>query len=419
MKTVDYLLIGGGLASAKAARQIREQDKRGRIAIAGEEPQLPYDRPPLSKEIIRGELRPQEIRISGRFSYLTKRIAVWTKRRVTGLELDANPGRRYPHVASFENGKKVRFRKALLATGGTPCRLRGTVGSELANVFALRSVNDATRIAAHATQGARAVVVGGGFIGVELAASLSQRGCQVTLVEQASRLWPGFAPEALSSHLQSYLEHNGIGVRCNDSVRAFHGTTALSSVEFASGSHEGADFACIACGIDPRLDLAQAAGLEVNDGLVVDEQLRSSHEDIYGAGDIIRFYDPHFDEYRRVEHYGQAEYTGLLAGKNMAGADSAYDLLSYVWSDVFDLHIEAAGLEHGFESIVVRGSLEDQKALLLLIREGRILGYVGVNAGEADFGPLQMLIKRRVDVSSHRETLADPNKPLAPLLQSS
>lgn len=418
MKSIDYLLIGGGLACEKAAQQIREHDRRGRVLIVGEEAHLPYNRPPLSKELVRGEVKPREIRLSSRLSYLRRRVGVLRSCTVDRLQLDVNSGTRYPHFAELSNGKEVRFRKALIATGGRPRRLEGVPGSDLANVLVLRSIDNAQRIASHAGAGKEVVVVGAGFIGVELAASLSQLGCTVTVVEQEERVWPSFAPEQLSSFMRSRLEEKGIAVRTGESVRAFHGSTALSSVELSSGEQLHADFACLACGIAPRLDLAEQAGLDVDDGLVVDEQLRSSHHDIYGAGDIARFRDPYFDVWRRVEHYGQAEYTGLLTGANMSGEERSYDLLTYVWSDVFDLHVEAAGLDREYDSVIVRGSFEDRKALLLLMRGGRLLGYVGVNASEADFGPLQLLIKRGADLSEAGETLGDPSKPLAPLLES-
>lgn len=419
MRSIDYLLIGGGLASVKAALQIREHDRRGTVLIVGEEPAFPYDRPPLSKEIIRRELSVKAIRCESRLSYLKHRIGVWRGSRVTRLQLDAAPGTRHPHRAELESGRRVRFAKALLATGGVPRKLEAVPGASLANVFALRSATDAQKIAAHARDGARAVVIGGGFIGVELAASLTQRGCAVTLVEQQDRLWPAFAPKELSDFLSDYLSARAVDVRCGDSVAAFHGSTALSSVQLRSGKQLQADFACVACGIVPRLELAEEAGLDVDDGLVVDEHLRSSHPDIFGAGDIARFHDPHFDISRRVEHYGQAEYTGLLAGANMSGEHRSYELLTYVWSDLFDLHIEAAGNESDYDRLIVRGSLEEKKALLLLLRNSRLMGYLGINASEADFGPMQLLIKRGTDLSGSLETLSDPTKPLAPLLQSS
>ena len=417
MKSLDYLLVGGGLAAMKAATRIRDLDPKGSMLLVGEEPHAPYDRPPLSKELLRGEVRPKDIVCERRWFYLRRRIKMRTGARVVEFRMDANPEAARPHVARLSDGKQVAFRKALLATGGSPRRLEGVPGSKLAGVYVLRTVDHAQRIAARARQGAHAVVVGAGFIGLELAASLRQLGCEVTVLEQQPRVWAGFAPPEVSDYIERYLSEKGIGFRKEASLAAFHGTGEVSSVRTSGGEDLSCDFVCVCTGIEPRTELARSAGVDVDDGVVTDAQLRSSHADLYAAGDIAAVPDPYFNRRRRVEHYGQAEYTGLLAGENMTGGDRSYDLLSYLWSDMFDLHFEFAGDEHDYDEMVIRGDIEQNRALLLFLKEQRLSAYLGINAAEADFGPLQMVIKRGVDLSGARDQLTDPEFPLPKLLQ--
>mgnify|MGYP006266055637 CR=1 FL=1 len=456
MDHVDYLLIGGGLASAKAVQTIRSRDASGSIVLVAEEDRLPYDRPPLSKEIIRGELEPDEIASEGDSYYqdhgVTTRIGV----KVTALELGD-----HHHRAVLSSGESISFTRALLATGGVPRRL-GVPGESLPGVHSLRNLDDALAIAS-AAAGDRAVIVGAGFIGVELAASLRQRGMAVTVVEMADEIWPSFAPGELARAVRERCEARGVEFRFGRRVSAFEERSAAGdpagaggpapattevlnpergvAVVLDNGERIHADLACVAIGIEPALELAADAGLALADGVVVNEHLQSSHPDIFAAGDIARVPDPFFGDRRRVEHYGNAEYGGLLAGQNMTGETASFALLSYLWSDVFDMHLEAAGApdlatrfvrrdpppgetpsgaDPAAETAETAGLADTPPPSFMLIGldgEGKVVSYMALNRPDRDFAPLQILIKKGISVAGKEDQLADPSAPLVQVLK--
>ena len=359
-----YLLIGGGIAAARAVESIRDVDRSGTIVLVTDEPRLPYDRPPLSKGIITGDVRAHEIASNRRLFYLKHRVRVLRRRSVTALHVDGSKPE-----APLSDGGRVQFERALIATGGRP-RLLRVPGAELSGVHTLRTVADAQAIAAESGDGRTAVVVGGGFIGLELAASLAQVGTSVTLVEPRDSLWPPSTPPALSEYLRSYLESLGVTVHTGTAVEAFIGEERVRAVRTEAVAREqrapaaraaageiACDFVCVAVGIEPNSSLAESAGLETDDGIVVDDTLRTSDPRIFAAGDVCRFRDPFSGAARRVEHHGNAEYGGLLAGANMAGADRRYDFLPTLWSDIGALTIDVAGDEERYDSLVERGRL--------------------------------------------------------------
>lgn len=474
MDHVDYLLIGGGLASAKAVQTIRSRDAVGSILLVTEEDRLPYDRPPLSKEIIRGEAAPEEIASEGDSYYhdhgVTTRIGV----KVTAIELGD-----HRHRAVLSSGESVSFSRALLATGGLPRRL-GVPGESLPGVHTLRNLDDALAIAAAASPagagqaragdgpspaaGDRAVIVGAGFIGVELAASLRQCGMAVTVVEMAAEIWPSFAPSELARAVRERCEARGVEFRFGRRVSAFEERSAAGdpagaggpapattevlnpergvAVVLDNGERIHAALACVAVGIEPAVEIARDAGLAVADGVVVNEHLQSSHPDIFVAGDIAQVPDPFFGDRRRVEHYGNAEYGGLLAGQNMTGESASFSLLSYLWSDVFDMHLEAAGAPDLATRFVRRDpppgetpSAGDGPAetngtasetadspppsfmLIGLDGEGKVVSYMALNRPDRDFAPLQIMIKKGISVGGKEDQLADPSAPLVQLLK--
>jgi NADPH-dependent 2,4-dienoyl-CoA reductase/sulfur reductase-like enzyme len=284
----------------------------------------------------------------------------------------------------------------------------------------LRTDKDAVAIADQARSvrdSGQVVIIGAGFIGVELAASLRQLGVNVTVVETADDLWPSFAPPQLAEPVRRRCEAEGIEFRFGRTVVALEsagdrgGTTVVSD----AGDRIPASMVCVAVGIAPAVELARDAGLTVEDGVVVNEHLQSSHPDVFAAGDLIRFPDPFTGTQRRVEHYGHAEYTGLMAGENMTGEAKSYNLLSYLWSDVFDLHLEAAGEPRAAERFVRRGD-DPASSILIGLADGTVCCYMALNRPEGEFGPMQILIKKKIPVAGKEAQLADPSVPLAQLL---
>jgi 3-phenylpropionate/trans-cinnamate dioxygenase ferredoxin reductase component len=386
--SVKYLLVGGGLACGQAAKQIRTADPTGSIVLVGEEPYVPYDRPPLSKEFLRGEKPGEQLAFDPETFYREHGIDLVLGVAAREMAADSKTIR-------LENGDGLSFAKALIATGGRPVRLK-IPGAGLPGVHYLRTRDDSAAIAAEATQGKRAVIIGGGFIGLELAASLTQKGIRVAVVEAAPHVWARFADATLAGFFQDYCTRKGVAFFTDERVSEIRGNGRPSTVVTQSGRELPCDFVCVGVGIVPNVELAVQAGLAVDNGVVVNEFLQTSHPDIYAAGDVANYLDPVFGKRRRVEHWGHAEYSGQLAGRNMAGAREPYGLLTYVWSDIFDLHLEFAGDESEHDQVLTRGHKEEAAFTVLYLREGALRAYFSVNGGSKELPVLQRLIRTGV-----------------------
>ncbi len=403
MKLAKYLLIGGGLASHQAAKQLREIDPQSPITLVGEEPYVPYDRPPLSKEFLRGEKPREELFFDPEQYFHDHGIDLVLGVAVRQLDLITKATK----TATLANGEAITFEKALIATGGRPVRLK-LPGADLPGVHYLRTLDDSAAIAAAAGPGKRAVIIGAGFIGLEVAASLTQKGVQVSVIEAQPHIWPRFADATLAGFFQDYCAEKGVTFHTNEMAAEIRGKERPSSVVTRSGKELPCDFVCVAVGILPNVELAQQAGLQVDNGVVVNEYLQSSHPDIYAAGDVANYLDPVFGKRRRVEHWGHAEYCGQLAGQNMAGASNPYDLLTYVWSDIFDLHLEFAGDESEYERVLLRGRFEDKAFTVLYHKQNVLKAYFAINTGSKEFPALQRLIRQKKDLTGKEGRLQDP-----------
>ena len=408
MTSTKYLLIGGGLASAQAAKELRDRDRGGSISLVGEEPHVPYDRPPLSKEFLRGEKRLDELFFDPEQYFHDQGIGLHLGVKVTDLDVRNK-------TAVLSDGTRIAFAKALIATGGRPVRLK-LPGTDLPGVNYLRTIEHASTISREATSGKRAVIIGAGFIGLEVAASLTQRGVQIAVIEAAPRIWPRFADPALAASFQDYCTQKGVTFLTGESVTEISGHAHASAVLTKSGKELPCDFVCVAIGIAPNVELAQPEGLQIDNGVVVNEYLQSSDPDIYAAGDVANYMDPLFGKRRRVEHWGHAEYCGQLAGQNMAGDRKAYDLLTYVWSDIFDRHLEFAGDESEHDQILLRGRLEAPPFAMFYLKAHEMKAYFAVNASAKDLPVLQKLIKQRKNLSGKEGQLQDPSVPVKSLL---
>jgi NADPH-dependent 2,4-dienoyl-CoA reductase/sulfur reductase-like enzyme len=416
MGTYNYLIIGGGLAAARAAEGIRSVDKLGSVLMVSEEKQLPYDRPPLSKNALSKGVEPAEILLHSRRHYFLRRIRLKRGRSVVSLDLESSP-----REARLSDGSVVRFRKGIIATGARPKAL-DIPGCELNGYDALRTYEDALRIRHELLQGPGAagkkvVIVGAGFIGIEAAASLASVGAEVTVVELKGQVWPSVAPLPLASFLQQELVARGVEFRFGSGVTALEGNRQVEFLRLDEGERIPADLVLFAVGVRPNAELAEDAGVEVDDGVLVDGTLRSSAADVWAAGDVARLPDRYAGRTRRLEHYGGAEATGYVAGRNAAGSGEEFNMLPYVWSDIGDLRVDIAGDEGGWEETLLRGSPEERSGqtpsfIVLGTRQGRLVSYFAVNTTDADRSALQLLIKQGVDLSEKGDALADLSRPL-------
>ena len=410
MTSTSYLLIGGGLASCEAVKGIRKHDTTGTIVLVGDESRLPYNRPPLSKALLKGEKTPDECLCEDGAFYEDHHVELLTGHRVTALDGAHKE-------AVIDDGRTIAFEKALLATGGTPVRLP-IAGMDKQGVHLLRTMEDSLAIREAAREANRAVVVGAGFIGMEISSSLAAMGLDVTVIELNDHLWPRFADPALADDIRDYYEGRGVRVLTGDTVDAIRGSRRAESVATGEGQDIACDLVVCAVGIRPNTDLAEQAGLACDNGVVVNAALQTGNSDIYAAGDIANVPDPYFDKRRRVEHWGQAEYTGGLAGENMAGADASYDLLTYAWSEGFDLNYEFAGEEGVYDDVIRRGRFPEDDFASIYLSEGLAHGFIAVNPAKDTLKALESLVHKRMDVSGIRNELADPETDLSALVEA-
>lgn len=319
-----YLIVGGGMTGDSACRGIRDHDADGTIGMFGAEPHEPYARPPLTKGLWSGKDEASIFRGTPDLG-----VDVHAGRRVVSLDLDAR-------TATDDTGESHSYEKLLLATGGVPRQLPG----DASDVIYFRTLDDYRRLRGLAGDGVRVTVVGGGFIGSEIAAALASDGCTVTMVFPGSGIGARLFPPQLSAFVNDYYREKGVIVSTDEAAESI----AAGTVTTKQGTVVEADAVVAGLGIVPATDLAEASGLGVDDGILVDELGRAGgREDVYAAGDVARFPVPALGGTRRVEHEDHANTHGRAVGANMAGAEHPYDHLPFFYSDLFDLGYEAVG----------------------------------------------------------------------------
>lgn len=417
-QTVDYLLIGGGLASASAAKEIRKRDPHGRILIVTDEPEFPYHRPPLSKEYLRGKIGAQGIYGKGgvyvhlRPWYEEQRVEIL--RGVAARSLDT--AARRLHLA---DGRECRYRTLLLATGGRARRLK-VAGADLPGVHVLRTLADSTALRAQlAVPGKRVVAIGSGFIGLETAASARMRGAEVTIVEPHNRIWPTLLPPRLSEYFQEQFTRRGVSTRYQHTAAAFvagpDGQVAGVRIAPVTGSAPGEEIPCdlaiVGIGIELNTELATSAGLGVDSrhGIIVDERLETPVAGVFAAGDVAAYPDPVVGR-THFEHWDHAIQSGQVAAANMAGGDGPYRHVPYFFSDQFDYTINMLGYPSTDAEVVVRGDLSANRFTAFYLAHGILRAAFMLN-DDAHMDLLRDWIADAVSVPDTRR-LADPTVPL-------
>lgn len=366
----DYLIVGAGMTADAAAKSIRKADASGRIGIVGDEADAPYERPPLSKALWKGDKPVESVDLDTARAGVTLHLG----RRAVAIDRGA-------HTVSDSNGDRYRYRKLLLATGATPRRL-GLSGER---VIDFRTLADYRRLRALAQPGTHVAVVGGGFIGSELAASLASVGCKVTMLFPGAAIGSGRYPPALARFLNDYYREHGVELR--PATKVTGGSASASGVDLAlaDGSSLHADAVVAGLGVTPNVDLAAAAGLEVGDGIVVDERLRTSDADIWAAGDVANFHNAALGIRHRVEHESAAVGQGHHAGRAMAGSDEPYTKTPFFYSDLFDLGYEAVGLLDDRLEIVEQWTQPFREGVVYYLDGGRVRGVLLWNVwGQVD-----------------------------------
>lgn len=369
MTAYKYLIVGGGMTADAAAQGIREVDTIGTIGLVSAETHPPYNRPPLSKALWKGE--PEE--------KIWRPTAAGTKvllgRRI--VSLDARAKR-----ATDDKGTTYEFEKLLLATGGTPRRLPFTAGDR---VIYFRTFDDYRRLRESATRPSRFAIIGGGFIGSEIAAALRMQGRDVVMIVPENGLGARVFPAELSSFLVDYYREKGVEVRIGEGVVGMQASDGQVMLETKGGENVTADLAVAGIGIVPNTDLAEQAKLKIDNGVRVDEQLRTSNSDIYAAGDVASFFNPVLGTWMRVEHEDNANTMGRVAGRAMAGAADKYKHLPFFYSDLFELGYEAVGDLDARLETVVDWKEPFREGVIYYLKEGRVRGVLLWNTwGQVD-----------------------------------
>lgn len=357
----DHLIVGAGMSADAAAKAIREVDTAARIGLVGDERHAPYERPPLSKGLWKGDKPVESIDLgtsgSGAVLHLGRRI----------VEID-----RGAHRAIDGNVDVYGYRRLLLATGATSRRLP----IEDDRVIHFRTLDDYLALRRRAVPGASIAVVGGGFVGSEVAASLAGAGCKVTMLFPGDGIGAGRFPYGLSDFLGGYYRERGVELRPGARVAAGHGTGDGVELVLSDGTEARYDAVVAGLGVVPNTDLAARAGLVVDDGIVVDDRLRTSDPDVFAAGDVANFPCAPLGRRLRVEHENAAIGMGHHAGRSMAGADESYATLPFFYSDLFDLGYEAVGLLDDRLDVVEQWARPYREGVVYYLDEGRVRGVL-------------------------------------------
>ena len=391
-----YVLIGGGLASATAAENIRKYDLKGGILIVGSEKHLPYHRPPLSKEYLRGEAKVEDVLpVQTEEWYAQNAVTLLTGTKAVGANTKTK-------TVTLDNGDTVSYEKLLLATGSSPKTL-DVPGMDGPNVRLLRTWEDSDALRAHLGQ--KIILVGGGYIGVEVAADFLTKGGQATIIEPTDHLWSKFASPEYGAFLKKKLETAGAEIILGDEVTEI----TPSGVQTKSGRTLDGDLVLVAVGVKPNLEMAQAAGLNVDEkknGVLVNEFLQASAPDVYAAGDIAGFQDPVLGKQWRVEHWNNAFWHGEIAGANMAGQKIAYNHVANFFSDELDIHFELFGDPQGGKGGLFHGDPDSNRFdELYLDDNNRIVMVISVNPPKELYNTLEKLARTRPDVDDLKEEI--------------
>jgi 3-phenylpropionate/trans-cinnamate dioxygenase ferredoxin reductase subunit len=399
-----FVIAGASLAGAKAAETLRSEGFDGRVVLIGAEDERPYERPPLSKEYLRGEAGREKVYVHDEGFYAEREIDLRLGRTVTGLETSARR-------VTLDDGEQLPYDRLLLATGAEPRRL-SIPGGELEGVHYLRSVGDSDALRERLDRGGSVVVVGAGWIGSEVAASARQRGLDVTVVEPMSvPLERVLGPELGAVYRDIHADH-GVRMLLGTGVEAFEGGGAVERVRTGDGNELECDFVVVGVGVQPRSSLATAADLPVDDGVLVDQFLQTSVRGVFAAGDVANAWHPFFRDRIRVEHWANALSQGPAAARNMLGGAEPYETIPYFFSDQYEVGMEYAGHAPRWDRVVLRGDPATREFIAFWLVENRVVA--GMNVGVWDVTDhIQNLIRTGATVDDRR--LADTDVPVEDL----
>lgn len=396
-------IVGGGLAGARAAEGARSHGFDGRITLVGAETHFPYERPPLSKDVLIGSAEPADARVHEDAAFYTSNeIELVLGSRVEHLD---------PHVRRLElhGGTAVEYDHLVLATGSTPRRLP-VEHATAANVHYLRTVDDSLRLREALHDGVRVAVIGASWIGCEVAAAARQRDADVVLIDPLSAPLEQALGAEVGAAFARLHAHHGVDLRMGSQVTELAANgDAVTAVHLDDGSVEDCDVVVVGIGVEPNIGLARTAGLDTAEGILVDAGLRTSHPTIWAAGDIAEHDHPGIEGRVRVEHWATALHQGAAAGRNAAGAGEVYDRLPYFFSDQYDTGMEYRGWPGRHDKVVTRGAVDDGEFIAFYLADGAVRAAANVNVWDVG-EPLERLIRSGQTVDAAQ--LTDPSNDL-------
>jgi len=393
------VIVGGGLAAARVADEYRASGGEALVIMLSDDERPPYHRPPLSKGILRGEQSADDALVHEIEEYDDLLVDLRLETTVVGVDADARE-------VVVQGGERIGYGKLVIASGASPRRLE-VPGADLAGVHTYRTLNDALQVRDEAEQARKAVVVGGSFIGSEVAASLCLRGLEVTIVEMGPRLAPALGSDELSEQLADVFREQGVEVMLNESLERFDGNgRLLTGARMASGEVIEAFLAVVGIGVEPNTAFLEASGIAVDDGVLVDERLRASVPNVYAVGDVARFVDVVAGRPRRVEHWGNADRQGALLGRNLAGGRGSFGEVATFFTKLFDLELQVYGEPEAADDFVLRGSIGGGKLLGFHLAGDRLVGAVLAGHAADVAEELKTLIADRATLTD-RSRLAD------------
>ncbi|MDA5193890.1 NAD(P)/FAD-dependent oxidoreductase [Govanella unica] len=405
MQQFDILIVGAGHAGAQAAILLRQKGYAGSLAIIGDEPDYPYERPPLSKDYFAGEKPFERIMIRPAGFWAEKNVTMMLGQRVTTVDPDA-------HAVTLEDGTRLSYGSLIWATGGRP-RALSCPGADLAGIHAVRNRADVDHMMAALDSVTRVAVIGGGYIGLEAAAVLTKLGKKVVLLEALDRVLARVAGEPISRFYETAHRAEGVDLRTSISVTAISGENGrASAVHLADGSHLPADMIIVGIGIVPAVEPLIAAGASGDNGVLVDDYCRTSLPDIYAIGDCALHDNRHANARIRLESVQNANDQAAVVAQCLMGEPAPYHAVPWFWSNQYDLRLQTVGLSTGHDDLVLRGTPESRSFSVIYLKQGQVIALDCVNATR-DYMHGRKLVQNAVTASP--EALADETIPLKTL----
>ncbi|MEC7519874.1 MAG: FAD-dependent oxidoreductase [Myxococcota bacterium] len=365
------VVVGASLAGGRCVEQLRRRGFEGRIQLVGAEAPRPYDRPPLSKKYLRRQMDEEKLYLRPLDFYAEKDVELVLGANATGLSCAARE-------VTLEDGRALAWDQLVIATGANVRRLR-VPGAELEGVHYLRSLEDARGLREELSGGRRAVVIGAGVIGAEVAAACREEGVEVVMLEQAELpLLRAFGPEIGRLYDAVHRDH-GVDLRCGVTATALRGQGRVEAVETSDGQRVDCDLVVVGIGVEPAVAWLEGSDVDVDGGVLVDDRCRTSAEGVFAAGDVTRWWSEAHGRHMCVESVDNAQTMASHIAENALGGDSVYAPVPFFWSDQYDLKLQIVGHVGAYDQVVIRGSLEDRKLTAFHLREGRLAFAVGVN----------------------------------------